>query len=1044
MWTIVFHSILAVSVAAARVKIIERNSTRLHGAVAGGAQVDVKEYVGPKAKTKVKPLSPKGRARGPTNLGGKENTNKITSSRNFTHTGECGSTFSAPDRAIVRCPLECPLMRFHPTMMCHWRCISEQECRSFDVPGVIDRGRGYCYVCAVPGCESCFPDRQVCSVCREGFELRSGECQSTSGSAWTALVVVVGVFAAIALIYIVNLAWRPVLSPNALAWGLEHRTRVKARAGERDHEMYSLDMSLADELTSAGGIGALLHFSWQRMVLWWSVTMTALSAAVIAYHGRLVAADVFTLGPPHDEMEGICSERLDFQEEEEFEAMRIHILISTGLMYVGSSAGAILWAWWQQRKYQRHADEDVSMEDYALLCSGFPLELEGDPPRDVTVRLEDEYKRYFVSAWGDSVIGVSIAWNMDDDQEKVTQTVANIVFGLENDRKQLERSGVSFFNTPVAASRSRSPWTCFLEPARQMIDSILWGDVSQLVRRNEPVEDSDSVSGRDEASAFPRELVDDAQLLLKGIPTAGFCFVVFRTEQDKWAGFRNPLPKFRGEHNIAVEQPGGDAEVVLWDNFTTSKSQRRRNMVVGFLQILCVIAVWTLCFWAPYTLYILSWIETGGASQGHGHIALMIGMLVTVGNQIVYAACGMVADHAKFTCRDDRDTFYTGLYTFSVLTNTVLDLWLVSIMARGWKADVAVDPEALVRVPSMQHAVFVQLALYLWPGCLLIPFVLEPLVLNVCPYFVAKWLVRSRPSCSKLEAEDCLTPPLFDLVRYGDNLINIVMICCFTYLTALKLWWAFMVLTVSLLFIYLWDCYRFKRGTCRTHFATNDIDVLANYIMAIPCAILAGGFIFKIAGGQGMVREWDRHTFLEEHPEIWAQVGAGILGHLLVHCMILYFIVPRCVTSNSRQEGAKDKVPYEQTAATVCCNWFNSNPVHCIRSHYLYQHEPSHVFYQPGRDYLHRRNTRPEDSDALIIYESQVFEKEAGVWEDLKTTKAFKAASGRMQMFGRSGSSLIGGSIPEESTPRHPEEEGTPRQPDSASGRMPSTSEFGA
>jgi len=1021
VWMLAFavRLALAASAAAARVKVIGHNSTRWHVATEVGARATLMEHAGPvsgprmRAQLKGKAVKPKGRARGPTNVAGTESMNTIADGRNFTETGECGSPFPAPDRAVVRCPDECPLMRFHPTMMCHWRCISEHTCSSFDVPGVIDRGRGYCYVCAVPGCKRCLPDRQVCSVCHEGFELNSGKCQPTSTSSWTVLVAVVGVLAALAMVYIVHLAWRPVLSEGALEWGLEHRTRVKARADEHDHGLYDLDLSLADEVTTAGGIGTLLHFSWQRMVIWWSVTMMALSMSVIAYHGRLLVADVVTFHPPHDETEEICSERLDTQGEEDFEAMRIHILICTGLMYVGSSAGAILWAWWQQMKYQRHADEHVSMQDYALMCSGFPLELEGDRPGDLTVTLEEEYKRYFASAWGDSVIGVSIAWNLDDEQERITQTVAGIVFNLECDRKEDKKSGVSFFDTPVAASQSRSTWTCFLDPARQMIDSILFGNF-KLRRRNEPEEDSDHESDNHYSfSARSKDRADDAQRLLRGIRTAGFCFVVFRTEHDKWASFHKPLPRFRGDSSIAVKEPRGDAEVVLWDGFTTSESRRRYQIVVGFLQVLGVIAVWTLCFWAPYTLYVLSWQETGGASQGEVHIGLMVGLLVTMGNQIVYAACGAVASNVKFTCRDDRDTFYTGMYTFAVLTNTVLDLWLISIMARGWMADMALDPEALVRVPSMQHAMFAQLALYLWPGCLLIPFVLEPLVLNVCPYFVAKWLVRSRPSCSKLEAEECLAPPPFDLNRYGDNLINITMVCCFLFLTALKLWWTFLVLTASLLFIYAWDCYRFKRGTSRTHFATNTIDVWSHYVMAIPCALLAGGFVFKVAGGQGMVREWDRQSFLEEHPEIWMHVGAGMLGHLVVHCMVLFFVVPRWVTRSCRHERDKDKVPYEQTAARTCCNWFNANPVHCIRSRYLYQHEPSHVFYQPGREYLHRRNARPEDSDALIIYESLAFQKEAGVWEDVRTWS-------RQRLTKRSDS-----------------RESTPRQPGSTSGRMP-------
>jgi hypothetical protein len=266
--------------------------------------------------------------------------------------------------------------------------------------------------------------------------------------------------------------------------------------------------------------------------------------------------------------------------------------------------------------------------------------------------------------------------------------------------------------------------------------------------------------------------------------------------------------------------------------------------------------------------------------------------------------------------------------------------------------------------------------------------VLEPVVLNIAPYFLAKWLVRSRPNCSKLEAEDCLVPPPFDLNRYGDNLINIMMVCLFFLLTAVTLWWIFLMLTISLLYIYWWDCYRFKRGTMRTHFATADIEVMAQYVMAVPCALLAGGFAFKLMGGQSMVASWGPEEFIEQ-PEVWGKVGLAFIVHLAVHCLILALLVPQWVIEWDRdiqdENGqVRDLTPYEDTAMHICCNWFNANPVHCIRSHYLYQHSPSHVFYQPGREYLHKKNDRPEDRDALIIYEAEDFDTEVNFFEDLK------------------------------------------------------------
>merc|ERR1719253_15336 len=119
---------------------------------------------------------------------------------------------------------------------------------------------------------------------------------------------------------------------------------------------------------------------------------------------------------------------------------------------------------------------------------------------------------------------------------------------------------------------------------------------------------------------------------------------------------------------------------------------------------------------------------------------------------------------------------------------------------------------------------------------------------------------------------------------------------------------------------------------------------------------------------------------------------------MVFHSLILALLVPRCVPSSSGgdgqssevgtddgQESARDLIPYQTVAERFCCNWFNANPVHCIRSRYLYEHSPSHVFYQPGREYLHMKNDRPQDKEALIIYEAEEFEKEADLMQDMKS-----------------------------------------------------------
>lgn len=961
------------SASAARVKLAGRNtsSVSIHRASVaidsfGGHELELSK---PKLKTKMKS---KGRARGPTNAAGERERENYNSSVH--RIGECDESFPAPDRAVIMCPQQCPLMRFHPEKLCHWRCISEDKCRAY--PGVIDRKAGYCFVCAVPGCAKCKTDVQECAECIDGFDLHDGECHAHSSNAWTGLLTTMGVLAVLAVAYVVYLAWRPVVSQGALDWGLEFRSKVKHRKDDSSHALYDLNMSLADTVTSAGGIGANLHFSWQRITLCWSAVVTLGAMFVTWYHERLFVSDALEMAPTHDEVEGVCTERLMKLTAAEKEDMRIDFLIFTGIVYVVTTVGCIAFAWWQRQKFENHEASASEMTNYALECSGFPIESDPSLTGEGTLTLEKEYLRFFRGAWGDSVIGVSISWNLAHVDDQVKGVVSNIVLALETEHKSENpnpEDAQEINNVPETPPSNRA--ACCCQPFLDGLNGIWWGELPAFL---------DHLGSETKIPSERKEIMQ----LLKDLPTTGFCFVVFKTERASHEALHKQLPNFRGEHEINVRKTQGDAETVLWDGYSISNAQRTYNCAKGVLAVLLLILIWTICFWGPYTAYILSWQRTGGASQGVAIHGTVIGLLITVGNQIVYAACGLIAEKCGYRCRDERDSYGTALYTAAVAINTVLDMWLVTVMGVGWQRDAASDPDALVRNPSLQHAIFSQLIFYLWPCTLLLPFLLEPVVLNVAPYFLAKWLVRARPNCSKLEAEECLLPPPFDLNRYGDNLINIMMVCLFFLLTAVTLWWIFFMLTISLLVIYTWDCYRFKRGTLRTHFATADIEIMAQYVMAVPCALLASGFAFKLMGGQSMVASWGPDDFLEQ-PEVWTKVTVAFCVHMVVHWLLLALMVPACVVEMGRSEAAegfeaRDVIPYEHTASLICCNWFNANPVHCIRSHYLYEHQPAHIFYQPGREYLHKKNERPEDQDALIIYESDTFDPEVDMFEDLK------------------------------------------------------------
>jgi len=272
----------------------------------------------------------------------------------------------------------------------------------------------------------------------------------------------------------------------------------------------------------------------------------------------------------------------------------------------------------------------------------------------------------------------------------------------------------------------------------------------------------------------------------------------------------------------------------------------------------------------------------------------------------------------------------------------------------------------------MQHALFVQLVAYIYPGTILLPFLVEPFASCVAPLYLFSWLIRSRPDVTKSQAEKRLECPPFDLNRYGDIIVNMVLCSLIFFLTSVNVWWMFVQLVTSCLVICAWDHYRFLRATQRTEFAANKMDVCGQYLLVFPCAVLAGAFAFKLQGGQAMVRSWDKHEFLSVRIE-WICVVAAMLVHTVSHLALLRFGVPRWV-----EYVEPEPCSYEDVAKITSCNWFNANPVHCLRSLHHFCHDPPHIFDYPGKSHLHKVNSRIH-----AYYEAPDFEREQSLFQDV-------------------------------------------------------------
>eukprot|EP00746_Dinoflagellata_sp_MGD_P022735 gnl/MRDRNA2_/MRDRNA2_153227_c0_seq1.p1 gnl/MRDRNA2_/MRDRNA2_153227_c0~~gnl/MRDRNA2_/MRDRNA2_153227_c0_seq1.p1 ORF type:complete len:298 (-),score=30.29 gnl/MRDRNA2_/MRDRNA2_153227_c0_seq1:58-924(-) len=264
------------------------------------------------------------------------------------------------------------------------------------------------------------------------------------------------------------------------------------------------------------------------------------------------------------------------------------------------------------------------------------------------------------------------------------------------------------------------------------------------------------------------------------------------------------------------------------------------------------------------------------------------------------------------------------------------------------------DPEQLLTASqAYRHSLYVQLLGYLYPGTLFIPFLVEPVVMLVFPYYIGKWLVRSRPDIfRKLQrAEDCMSCPYFDLSRYGDILMNVALCSLMLYLAPVDVWRTFFYLTLSLLYIYAWDHYRFLRCTQGGVYADNSMDATAHYLCAVPCALIAGSLAVRVE---------KHYMWLSRFGNPWKIASAVAIVHLILHFCILAKIVPNMhVIWARKKKHAKanpDATTYKAAASHVACSWFNANPVHCLRSKYLYDHEPPCTYFVRGSEHLIQTN----------------------------------------------------------------------------------------
>lgn len=842
------------------------------------------------------------------------------------------------------CPPECPFLRVEPEQICGFRCVRARQCGDenylYNYPDITTMR---CSLCPVAGCSHCISNT-TCEECMEGYDLVDGECRGQSRFLWYLLFAIASALALFVVVYLVCLARRSVVNPESLEAGLQFRYFSKPldkEHGNVPYDYWNTDLRRDDVI----GVGAMLHFSWQYMTMAWGICVLVILVLLALSFDTRPSVTKYPLGHPRS----YAACRDDFQREaEKVYRMTNWYTAAVCFIYVSTTIGCLVLARFQWRKFWDTTFDESSINDFALMAVGIPEDPTVlGPHEEFEVRLQ----RYFSEKLGLEVVGVTACWDYRHCREDVEKIL----------RAELEDREVKYNEEARLSRIPSSPPTSARDSQRSCGSGRCW-----------EFRFMDSLLGFG-CAAPSKDLgaVDDASVetMLRQMKCCGRAIVVFQTEKDCLTAKRRAsvlgLEMEGVGQPLVMKKKDMEPSTLKWESFGTSLQEQRLCAAGGFLFVSAAIFLLDLCFYMPYVHFIMGQMHMTEDSTSY-YKGMMLGLFITVDNQILYFICDRVAEWARFNSEGQKREFYVGLYTYAVFVNTIVDLATVLLIvhgklpeARKWAAGGEMEQglQVIADHPSVQREYYLQLFSYLVPSCLILPFVIEPLFLGVVPYYLGRWLVQSRSEVTKLQAEDCLACWPYDLSRYGDIVINMALCALLLAFTYRELWMTYAALLVAGCIIYQWDRFRVLRLTKLVYFTQANMFRFSSYLTSLVPACLAGVIAFRIYTSQRawkinqqMLKEqW--HVNIEppriEHKHAIPLIAAFVVLHFAVHWTLLHL-----AQGTDPENPSPSQIAYKTEASNEPCTFFTANPIHCLRSKYLQRHKHPCTYFMAGKDYL--------------------------------------------------------------------------------------------
>jgi len=565
----------------------------------------------------------------------------------------------------------------------------------------------------------------------------------------------------------------------------------------------------------------------------------------------------------------------------------------------------IRWVWDQSNVVRADGEEEPHLRNYSVVAEGFPK----------SARSPHEVKTFFESILGFEIEGVSVAYDHVEEVEFVQDRVGRAIEKADT-HLGVYPAELSSLEGPSGEAQDGYVLDCLMCSGYAFVVFSREEDREFCLRRFADIERLFRQGSRPGGEEDPDE--EEAQALLtKAGPGRG------RAARPGAGGF-NPSRAvlFRGKFPIRVghaPEPCG----IQWHNFAVRRGTKLVRVAVMLLGALLLVMVLGAVMFAPAVLYEMSYVDLLKPSRAQLRLAIFEQTVVVVstaaGNRLLIAALRRTAELSGFLQKVNEDCVFAACALCVTLVNSVVPLVVASA--------VAAPSTTVTRALAVQWLFQTQLT------CMLITEV-AGLLAPVWSYWSGYFWVRQSMHVAVRDAEPVMTSTEFPLAtRYVDLLHMLTLDCAMIALDSASLFTvgAQCLALLYSIFVYFMDKYTFLRLHRNTYYTSPKLAGTMQYFFVIPLAVLS---VLPL-----------QHVLFKWRPWISALVFVG--------CALLFLVLVRAVQSCNQPRRELTEIPYVEVASLIPYNYFNTNPVHVLRS----LHFPSLVVppiypFAPGKEYL--------------------------------------------------------------------------------------------